>query len=67
MDLVVGASRLPQAGETVTGLSFATFEGGKGFNQAVAALENSTNNPRNRSPWAALARLNPPTLPVAGL
>ncbi len=37
MDLVVGASRLPRAGETVAGLSFATFEGGKGFNQAVAA------------------------------
>lgn len=37
MDLVVGASRLPQAGETVAGFSFATFEGGKGFNQAVAA------------------------------
>src|SRR5690349_7561006 len=37
MHLVVGASRLPQAGETVAGLSFATFEGGKGFNQAVAA------------------------------
>src|ERR1700712_4516552 len=37
MDLVVGASRLPRPGETVTGLSFATFEGGKGFNQAVAA------------------------------
>jgi ribokinase len=37
MDLVVGATRLPQAGETVAGLSFATFEGGKGFNQGVAA------------------------------
>lgn len=37
MDLVVGVNRLPQAGETVAGLSFATFEGGKGFNQAVAA------------------------------
>ena len=37
MDLVVGAIRLPRAGETVAGLSFATFEGGKGFNQAVAA------------------------------
>jgi ribokinase len=37
MDLVVSATRLPLPGETVAGRRFATFEGGKGFNQAVAA------------------------------
>lgn len=36
-DLVVRARRAPEAGETVTGTSFATFGGGKGANQAVAA------------------------------
>lgn len=37
MDLVVKAPRLPEVGETVTGGVFATFPGGKGANQAVAA------------------------------
>ena len=37
MDLVVRAQHLPAAGETVLGESFATFPGGKGANQAVAA------------------------------
>ncbi len=37
MDLVVRAPRLPEAGETITGKSFATVPGGKGANQAVAA------------------------------
>lgn len=36
-DLVVRARRAPEAGETVTGLSFAIYGGGKGANQAVAA------------------------------
>jgi ribokinase len=36
-DLVVTATRLPEPGETITGHSFATFQGGKGANQAVAA------------------------------
>jgi ribokinase len=38
-DLVVGADRLPVAGETITGNTFATFHGGKGANQAVAAAK----------------------------
>jgi len=38
-DLVVTADRLPVAGETITGNSFATFQGGKGANQAVAAAQ----------------------------
>jgi len=37
MDLVVNSPRLPQLGETILGGKFATFPGGKGANQAVAA------------------------------
>ncbi len=37
MDLVARAPRLPRAGETLIGESFATVPGGKGANQAVAA------------------------------
>ncbi len=37
MDLVVKARHLPRVGETVSGGTFATFPGGKGANQAVAA------------------------------
>jgi ribokinase len=37
VDLVVVAPRLPHAGETVTGGTFARHHGGKGGNQAVAA------------------------------
>lgn len=37
MDLVVRASRHPLIGETILGGVFATFPGGKGANQAVAA------------------------------
>lgn len=36
-DLVIRAPHLPSVGETVTGGEFATFPGGKGANQAVAA------------------------------
>lgn len=39
MDLVVAASRLPVAGETLIGRSFEQFHGGKGANQAVAAAK----------------------------
>jgi ribokinase len=37
LDFVVQAERLPRAGETVSGASFARVPGGKGANQAVAA------------------------------
>ena len=37
MDLVVEVPTIPQPGETVLGKNFATFPGGKGANQAVAA------------------------------
>ncbi len=37
MDMVVNAPRHPQIGETILGGRFATFPGGKGANQAVAA------------------------------
>jgi ribokinase len=39
MDLVVNSIKLPQYGETIFGESFATFPGGKGANQAVAAAK----------------------------
>jgi len=37
LDLVARAPRIPVAGDTLTGLDFQTFFGGKGANQAVAA------------------------------
>ena len=37
LDLVATVERLPAPGETVRGLSFAEYPGGKGLNQAVAA------------------------------
>jgi ribokinase len=37
VDLVVSVGRLPRAGETVAGGTFARYGGGKGANQAVAA------------------------------
>nr|WP_272210558.1 PfkB family carbohydrate kinase [Marinicella sp. W31]MDC2876453.1 PfkB family carbohydrate kinase [Marinicella sp. W31] len=37
MDLISTTKRLPEPGETVTGLSFSTAPGGKGANQTLAA------------------------------
>jgi|SRR6187402_159732 len=37
LDLVALVPRMPVAGETLTGRSFATYSGGKGANQAVCA------------------------------
>ncbi|MEM5471304.1 ribokinase [Hoeflea sp. AS60] len=37
MDLIATTPRLPEPGETVTGTDFATAQGGKGANQALAA------------------------------
>ncbi|HEX6819646.1 MAG TPA: ribokinase, partial [Ktedonobacterales bacterium] len=42
-DLVARAPRLPRPGETVLGEGFATFLGGKGFNQAVAAARQGAS------------------------
>ena len=39
LDLVVGADRIPQVGETIIGRTFNTFYGGKGANQAVAVAK----------------------------
>jgi len=38
LDLVVRATRLPGPGETVSGSDYREFPGGKGLNQAVAAV-----------------------------
>lgn len=43
MDLVVTTSRHPLIGETILGGKFATFPGGKGANQAVAAARMGAN------------------------
>ena len=43
MDLVVRAPHHPHPGETVLGGPFATFNGGKGANQAVAAARLGTS------------------------
>lgn len=43
MDLVVSSQRLPHRGETILGKGFATFPGGKGANQAVAAGKLGAN------------------------
>ncbi|TSB48429.1 ribokinase [Alkalicoccobacillus porphyridii] len=37
MDMVTKSSRFPKKGETITGVGFDQFPGGKGANQAVAA------------------------------
>lgn len=49
-DLVARVPHAPQAGETVTGSSFAIFGGGKGANQAIAAA-------RSGAPTAMLGAL----------
>src|SRR6201987_6405965 len=38
-DLVATAERVPLPGETLTGIDFGTFYGGKGANQAVAVAK----------------------------
>lgn len=43
IDLVVRAQRLPRPGETLSGDGFATDQGGKGANQAVAAARMGAN------------------------
>lgn len=43
IDLVVRTPRLPAPGETIQGEDLATFPGGKGANQAVAAARQGTN------------------------
>ena len=43
LDLSATVSRLPEAGETVTGASLSHFPGGKGANQALAAQRLGAN------------------------
>ncbi len=43
IDLVVQTSRVPEAGETLSGDSFNVIPGGKGANQAVAASRAGGN------------------------
>ena len=42
-DLAARATRLPRAGEALLGDEFGIFQGGKGFNQAVAAARLGAN------------------------
>ena len=42
-DLVATVDRAPEAGETITGLSFAIHSGGKGANQAVAVTRSGAS------------------------
>ncbi|MFQ5467140.1 MAG: PfkB family carbohydrate kinase, partial [Kiloniellaceae bacterium] len=45
MDLVASVARIARPGETVPALGFASFPGGKGGNQALAAhLAGALNN-----------------------
>lgn len=46
-DLVTVTPRVPSGGETLTGTSFSTGPGGKGANQAVAAVRLSRSNPHS--------------------
>jgi ribokinase len=50
MDLVASIERMPATGETISGTNFATYPGGKGANQAVAAA-------RLGAPVAMIGRL----------
>ena len=43
LDLVASVERMPRSGETITGQRFATYPGGKGANQAVAAARLGGN------------------------
>lgn len=43
IDLVVYSQRLPEPGETITGMDFLMNQGGKGANQAVAASKLGSN------------------------
>ena len=43
MDLNIYSERFPNPGETVTGGTFKQFLGGKGANQAVAAVRSGAN------------------------
>lgn len=52
LDFVCSAPRIPAPGETITGSSFATFQGGKGANQAVAVA-------RLGYPVAMIAKVSP--------
>src|SRR5690625_3323703 len=43
MDLTITTEKMPMQGETVLGNDFATYPGGKGANQAVAAARLGAN------------------------
>jgi len=44
MDVVIGVQRHPRPGETVLGGDYATYPGGKGANQAVAAARTAAQD-----------------------
>jgi len=57
VDLVFSTSRLPSAGETLTGAKLAELPGGKGANQALAARLLGADVPLCSGANARLRRL----------
>jgi ribokinase len=73
IDFVTRVERFPSAGETVSGISFAIYPGGKGANQALASARAGAPTRlagavgRDAFADAALALLNPAAVDLAGV
>jgi ribokinase len=51
IDFIMVTRRFPSAGESVTAASFVCTSGGKGANQALAAVRSSRPNPKRMPIW----------------